>query len=95
LKKHDLHSTSTNAGTSIVLTPVKANAYSSIRCSFECDSNVTDVSDVQLKKHLLHSTTTDAGTAIVLKTLRANADSSIRCNLESDSNVIDVSDSHL
>jgi hypothetical protein len=29
--------------------------------SFECDSNVADVSDWQLEKHDLHNTSTDAG----------------------------------
>jgi hypothetical protein len=30
--------------------------------SFEWNSNVTDVSDMQEEKHVLHSTSTDAGT---------------------------------
>jgi hypothetical protein len=92
VEKHDLHSTSTDAGISIVLKPLCANAYSSIRCNFEFDSNVTDVSDSQLEKQDLPSTSTDAGTAIVLKPLPANADSSIRCNFEFDSNATDVSE---
>jgi hypothetical protein len=42
-----LHNTSTDAGTSIVVKWLTANADSSIRCNFEFDSNVSDVSDVQ------------------------------------------------
>jgi hypothetical protein len=75
-----------------VFKPLSANAYSSIRCNFEFDSNVTEVSDVQLAKQYLHTTSTDAGTSILLKPLLANALASIRCNLEFDSNVTDVSD---
>jgi hypothetical protein len=56
-----LHTTSTDAGTSIVFKPLLVNADSSIRCNFEFDSNVTDVSDRQLEKQDLHTTSTDAG----------------------------------
>jgi hypothetical protein len=35
----------------MVFKPLHANADSSIRCNFEFDSNVTDVSDVHLEKH--------------------------------------------
>jgi hypothetical protein len=62
LKKQELQSISTDAGTSIAFKPLPANADSSIRCNFEFDSNVTDVSDVQLEKQELHNTSTDAGT---------------------------------
>jgi hypothetical protein len=48
-----LHSTSTDAGISKILKPLSANADSSIRCNFEFDSNVTDVSDVQVEKQSL------------------------------------------
>jgi hypothetical protein len=85
LEKQDLHSISIDAGISIVVKPLYANAYSSICCKFEFDSNVTDVSDEQLKKQNLHTTSTDAGISIVVKSLCANADSSIRCNCEFDS----------
>jgi hypothetical protein len=47
LEKQNLHTTSTDAGISIVIKPLHANAYSSICCNFEFDSNVTDVSDLQ------------------------------------------------
>jgi hypothetical protein len=47
LEKQDLHTTSTDAGISIVATPLSANADCSIRCNIEFDSNVTDVSDMQ------------------------------------------------
>jgi hypothetical protein len=50
LEKQDLDRTSTDAGISIVSKPLSANADSSIRCNFEIDSNVTDVSDVHLEK---------------------------------------------
>jgi hypothetical protein len=50
LEKQDLHSTSTDAGTSIVVKSLPVNVYSSIRCNFESDSNVIDVSDMQLDK---------------------------------------------
>jgi hypothetical protein len=50
-QKQDLHTTSIEAGISMVLKPLHANADSSIRCNFEFDSNVTDVSDVHLEKH--------------------------------------------
>jgi hypothetical protein len=61
LEKHNLHTTSTDAGISIVLKLLSANADSSIRCNFEFDSNVTVASDLQLEKHDLHTTSTDAG----------------------------------
>jgi hypothetical protein len=48
LEKQELHNTSTDAGTWIVIKTLHSNADSSIRCNFEFDSNVTDVSDVQL-----------------------------------------------
>jgi uncharacterized UPF0146 family protein len=38
-----------------------ANAEYSIRCNFEFDSKVTDVSDQQQKRQYLHTTSTDAG----------------------------------
>jgi hypothetical protein len=62
LEKQELHSISTDAGTSIVVKPLPTNADSSIFCNFEWDSNVTDVSNVQLNKQVLHNTSTDAGT---------------------------------
>jgi hypothetical protein len=95
LEKHDLHTTSTDAGSSIVVKPLHANADSSIRCNFELDSNVTDESDLQKEKHDLHTTSTDAGTSIVFKPVHANASSSIRCNFEFNSNVTDISDLQL
>jgi hypothetical protein len=52
-KKQDLHSISTDAGTWIVFKPLLWNAYSSIRCNLELDSNVIDVNDLQLEKHSL------------------------------------------
>jgi hypothetical protein len=61
LEKQSLHSTSTDAGTSIVVKRLFANTDSSIRCNFEFDSNITDVSDWQLKKQDFPSTSTDAG----------------------------------
>jgi hypothetical protein len=54
LEKQDLHSTSTDAGTSMVVKPLPINADSSIRCNCEFDSNVTDVSDWQLEKQNSH-----------------------------------------
>jgi hypothetical protein len=60
-----------------VFKSVPLNAYSSIRCNFEFDSNVTDVSDVQLEKQDLPITSIDAGIWIVFKPLSENADSSI------------------
>jgi hypothetical protein len=45
----------------MVVKPLPANADSSIRCNFEFDSNVTDVSDWQVEKQDLHSISTDAG----------------------------------
>jgi hypothetical protein len=48
LQKQDLHTTSTEAGISMVLKSLSANADSSIRGNFEFDSNVTVVSDLQL-----------------------------------------------
>jgi hypothetical protein len=92
LEKQDLHSTSTDAGTSIVIKLLHVNADSSIRCNIEFDSKLIVVSDLHEEKHDLHNTSTDAGTSIVTKLVCANADSSIRCNFEFDSNVIDVSD---
>jgi hypothetical protein len=41
--------------------PLHSNADSSIRCNFEFDSIVTDLSDVHLEKQYLHTTSTDAG----------------------------------
>jgi hypothetical protein len=52
-EKQDLHNTSTDAGTLMVLKLLHVNADSSIRCNFEFDSNVTDVSDVQWEKQFL------------------------------------------
>jgi hypothetical protein len=60
-EKHFVQSTSTDAGTIIVVKPLLRNADSSIRCNFEGDSNVIDVSEWQLKKERLHSTSTDDG----------------------------------
>jgi hypothetical protein len=90
-----LHNTSTDAGISIVVNQLSENAYSSIRCNFEFDSNVTDVSELHLSKQDLHNTSTDAGMSIVVKPLHENAYSSIRCNFEFDSNVTHVSELHL
>jgi hypothetical protein len=45
-----LQATSTDAGISMVSKQLSLNADSSIRCNFDFDSNVTDVSDVQLEK---------------------------------------------
>jgi hypothetical protein len=90
-----LHTTSTDAGIAVLLKPLPRNADSSIRCNFEFDSNVTDVSDLQLEKQDLHKTSTDVEISIVLKPLPANADSSIQCNFEFDSNVTDVSELHV
>jgi hypothetical protein len=53
-EKQDLHSISTDAGTSIVVKPLPANADPSIRCNFEFNSNVTDISDVQFEKQNSH-----------------------------------------
>jgi hypothetical protein len=75
--------------------PLAKNADFSIRCNFEFDSNVTDVSDLQLSKHDLHNTSTDAGIWIAVRPRLENADSSIRCNVEFDSNVTDISDLQL
>jgi hypothetical protein len=76
----------------MVFKSLPRNADSSIRCNFEFDSNVTNVSDLQLEKQDLHTASTDAGISMVSKPLSRNADSSIRCNCEFDSNVTDVSD---
>jgi hypothetical protein len=43
----------------MVLKSLSRNADSSIRCNFEFDSNVTDVSDLQLEKQLIVDTETD------------------------------------
>jgi hypothetical protein len=75
----------------MLLKPLSRNPDSSIRCNFEFDSNVPDVSDVQLEKQDLHKTSTDAGISMVFKPLPANADSSIRCNFEFDSIVTNAS----
>jgi hypothetical protein len=48
-------------GIVISATAVKANAYSSIRCSLEPRSNVTDASDLHVEKHFSEITSTDAG----------------------------------
>jgi hypothetical protein len=90
-----LHKTSTDAGTSIRVKRLPENAYSSIRCNFEFDSNVTDVSNQHCRKQDLHNTSTDAGISILVKSLIENAYSSIRCNFEFDANVTHVSDLHL
>jgi hypothetical protein len=45
-EKQDLHTISTDAGMSMIVKPLHPNARSSIRCNFECGSNVTDVRDV-------------------------------------------------
>jgi hypothetical protein len=45
----------------MVSKPLSSNADSAIRCNFEFDSNVTNVSDLQQKKQDLHKTSTDAG----------------------------------
>jgi hypothetical protein len=94
-EKQDLHNTSTDAGISILIKPLRENVDSSIRCSFEFDSNVTHVSNLQQQKQSLHKTSTDAGTSILVKRLNENAYSSIRCNFEFDSNVTDVNEVHL
>jgi hypothetical protein len=54
-----LHPTSTDAGISMIIKPLSFNARSSIRCNFEFDSNVTDVSDVQLEKQFSVNTEID------------------------------------
>jgi hypothetical protein len=50
LQQQDLHTTSTDAGLSIVSKPFYLNTDSSIRRHWQFDSNVTDGRDVQLKK---------------------------------------------
>jgi hypothetical protein len=50
LEKHDLQSTSIEEGIIIGVKPLLENVDSSIRCNFESNSNVTDVSDSQLEK---------------------------------------------
>jgi hypothetical protein len=45
LEKHDLHTTSTDAGIAIVLKLLLSNADSSIRCNVELDSIATDESE--------------------------------------------------
>jgi hypothetical protein len=64
-----VQSTSTDLGTIIDVKALHATANSSIRCTFECDSNITDVSDLHLEKHDLQSTSTDLGTIIDVKAL--------------------------
>jgi hypothetical protein len=46
-EKQDLHTISTDAGSSIVSKPVLTNADSSIRCNSEFDSSATDGSAMQ------------------------------------------------
>jgi hypothetical protein len=46
LRKQELHTTSTDAGIAVVIKSLHPNAKSSIRCTFEFGSNVTDVRDV-------------------------------------------------
>jgi hypothetical protein len=47
-KEQEMHTTSTDAGLSMVFTSLPRNLDSSIRYDFEFDSNVTVVSDVHL-----------------------------------------------
>jgi hypothetical protein len=68
-EQRESNRTSTDVGISMVIKSLHTNADSSIRCNFELDSNVTDVSDVQLEKQDLHTTSTDAGISIVHKPL--------------------------
>jgi hypothetical protein len=58
-ENQDLRTTSTDPGISIVAKPLEANADSSIRGSFEFDSNITDVSDVYSSKPVLAKTEID------------------------------------
>jgi hypothetical protein len=62
-----LHTTSTDAETYIVCTPLPSTTDSSIRCNFEFDPNVTDAGDLHLEKQDLYTTSTDGGLSIVLK----------------------------
>jgi hypothetical protein len=62
-----LHTTSTDEGIQIVVKPLRANADSSIRCNFEFDSNVTDVSDLQEAKQ-------DSLTISILNSIATAAD---------------------
>jgi hypothetical protein len=50
LRVENLSNISTDDGTSIVVKTLSANADFSIRRNFECDSNVTDVGDLQTEK---------------------------------------------
>jgi hypothetical protein len=69
LEKHCLQSNSTDRGTISDVKQLSVNADSSIRCNFESDSNVFDVSDLQLEKHCLQSISTDRGTINDVKQL--------------------------
>jgi hypothetical protein len=46
-----------------------AKVFGATSHSFDRDSNVTDVSDVQFEKHHLQSTSTDAGIMMAVKPL--------------------------
>jgi hypothetical protein len=48
LEKQELNTTSTDVGISIVFKSLSANVDSSIRCNLEFDSNIIDITDVQL-----------------------------------------------
>jgi hypothetical protein len=76
----------------MVFKPFIADAYFSIRCNCQFDSNVTDVSDVPSKKQALHTTPTEGAISMFSRSLPSNADSSIRRNFQCDSNVTNISD---
>jgi hypothetical protein len=92
-KKQDSQIISTDAGTIIVVKPLKENADFSSRDNFESAANEIDVSDLQFEKQDSQIISTDAGTIIAVKPLKENADFSSRDNFESTANEIDVSDS--
>jgi hypothetical protein len=59
--KAELDKKCIECGHNNVVKAVTANVYSSIRCHFEYDSNVTDASDLQYEKQDLQSTSTGVG----------------------------------
>jgi hypothetical protein len=69
----------------IAVKPLHANTDPAIRCNFESDSNVIDVSDMQWEKHALQSISIQEVIRIAVKPLDVNADSAIRGNFESES----------
>jgi hypothetical protein len=80
--KHDFPRISIDDGRITNFNPDPENAFSSIICNLDSDSNVIDSSDLQHEKHDLSKISIFDGILIDFNPFNENADSAIRCRTE-------------